>query len=176
MTGDRPTASARAGRSGVPVQALQRDGTSRCAADGATDEVVMTTTTERRDRDRHPSPRTGEVPRASYTVTSAIAFRSIEVLAIAGCMGDCFRCRRRRVGARIVGVADQERRLATPNVRLGTGSSCHIPRRGSLLPGARRVAAGAQRAGTAAAAGRAHRHADHLHHRTRRHTDDAFER
>jgi FixJ family two-component response regulator len=42
----------------------------------------MTTTTERRDRDRHPSPRTGDVARAPYTVTSAIACRSIEVLAM----------------------------------------------------------------------------------------------
>lgn len=42
----------------------------------------MTTTTERHDRDRRPSPRMGDVPRAPYTVTSAIAIRSIEVLAM----------------------------------------------------------------------------------------------
>ena len=42
----------------------------------------MTATTDRRDRDRHPSPWTGDVTRAPYTVTSAIAFRSIEVLTM----------------------------------------------------------------------------------------------
>jgi FixJ family two-component response regulator len=42
----------------------------------------MTTTTDPRDRDRHPSPRTSDVTRAPYTGTPEIAFRTIEVLAM----------------------------------------------------------------------------------------------
>ena len=67
---DGPSAPARAGRSGVPVQAVQRDGPARRAQRRASDEVSMTTMS------------TADVAREPYTVSSATAARSIEVVTM----------------------------------------------------------------------------------------------
>ena len=156
---DGPSAPAREGRSGVPVQAVQRGGAARRAEHRAGDEGSMTTMN------------IGEVGREPYTSSSAIAAPSIEVNDVGRHIHRLCR-RRRRLGARIAGAVDQNRRLATRNVRLRTRVPLPSSSRGSVLPGARCDAAWAQRSRVAAATRRADRHADHLHHRTRRRADE----
>ena len=151
----RPRLLARRGRR-VPVQAVQRDGPARRTQRRASDEVSMTTMFTR------------NVARGPYTVSSAIAARSIEVVTMPDVTSIVFVVDDDVSGARIAGAADQNRRLAARNVRVGTGIPVPPPRHGSVLPGARRDAAGAQRPRAAAAARRADGHADHLHHRPRR--------
>ena len=90
----------------------------------------------------------------------------------ARCHGHRLRRRRRRFGARIVRAADHACGSAARNICVRTGFPVPPARRRSLLSRARRDASGAQRPRPAAAARRADRDADHLHHRPRRRADD----
>ena len=110
---------------------------------------------------------TRNVTRAPYTVTSAIASRSIEVLTMPDVTSVVFVVDDDVSVRESLELLDQNRRVAARNVRVGTGIPVPPSRHCSVLPRARRDAARAQRPRAAAAARRADGHADHLHHRPR---------
>ena len=124
------------------------------------DEVSMTTMLQEQ---RHTA--------AVYCEPRRLAARRTEVVTMADVNADRFRRRRRHLGARIAGAAHHTP-VGSRDIRIGAGFPVSSARHCSLLSGARRHAAGAQRSRTAAAARRAHRHADHLHHRVRRRADE----
>ena len=119
---------------------------------------------------------TGNITRAPYTVTSAIASRSIEVFTMPDVTSVVF------VVDDDVSVRESlELLIRTAGWQPETFASAQEflsrPRRYcSVLPGARRDAARTQRSRAAAAARRPDGHADHLHHRPRRRAHERCKR
>ena len=114
----------------VPVQAVQQDGAARRTQRRASGEVSMTTMF------------TENVARAPYTVSSSSAGRAIEVVTMPDVTSVVFVVDDDVSVRESLELLISGRRVAARNLRLGAGIPVPPSRHCSVLPGARRDAAG----------------------------------